>query len=263
VSISKVRIGVTLIVALLGGQAGHIAYSGATSKPAAEILPAQTITTTDYILHIPAGAPQVRPVVFLLPMTGWRAAAYNTNVGFIKFLDDNNLTGVTLESQDGRWNAGTCCLKTGVAHRDDVAFIRSIYTQIAARTPIDPLRSYVIGSSAGGMMAWRMACQAPDIFAAAGVVSGSLMVSCGTTAAKIVRLHGLKDATVLYNSTKPGFEGHVFPTVVQVQAKCTKCSIEIHIYGDLGHTWPANAWTYLVHVTTHVKGATMTGEPNG
>jgi poly(hydroxyalkanoate) depolymerase family esterase len=50
--------------------------------------------------------------------------------------------------------------------------IVSLVNDLLARHPIDPQRVYVAGLSAGGAMAAILAEQAPDVFAAAGIMAG-------------------------------------------------------------------------------------------
>lgn len=50
--------------------------------------------------------------------------------------------------------------------------IVSLVNDLLARHPIDPARVYVAGLSAGGALAAILAEQAPDVFAAAGIMAG-------------------------------------------------------------------------------------------
>jgi poly(hydroxyalkanoate) depolymerase family esterase len=56
--------------------------------------------------------------------------------------------------------------------RGEPAAIVSLVNDVLARHPIDPKRIYVAGLSAGGAMAAILAEQAPDVFAAAGIMAG-------------------------------------------------------------------------------------------
>lgn len=75
---------------------------------------------------------------------------------------------------DGQWNDGRG-LDQYTAQRegvDDVAFISALVDDIARRQPIDRSRIYVTGMSNGGLMAHRIACEAPDLVAAIAPVEG-------------------------------------------------------------------------------------------
>jgi poly(hydroxyalkanoate) depolymerase family esterase len=56
-------------------------------------------------------------------------------------------------------------------HGEPMAIV-ALVTDLLARHPIDPKRVYVAGLSAGGAMAAILAEQAPDVFAAAGIMAG-------------------------------------------------------------------------------------------
>lgn len=75
---------------------------------------------------------------------------------------------------EGQWNDGRG-LNQYTAQRDgvdDVAFISALVDDIARRQPIDRSRIYVTGMSNGGLMAHRIACEAPGLVAAIAPVEG-------------------------------------------------------------------------------------------
>ena len=55
---------------------------------------------------------------------------------------------------------------------DDVGFLRKLVALVAAEFTVDDERFYIAGFSNGAMMAQRMGCEAPELFAAAGLVGG-------------------------------------------------------------------------------------------
>ena len=71
------------------------------------------------------------------------------------------------------WNAGHCCGYAAETGADDVGFLLALVEQMKTKHAVDPARIYVTGISNGGMMAQRLALEAPTVFAAvAPVVSG-------------------------------------------------------------------------------------------
>lgn len=60
---------------------------------------------------------------------------------------------------DGNWNDGRPGIAEGI---DDVGFLRAMLADAGRRTPIDPERTFVTGVSNGGLMSFRMACEASD-----------------------------------------------------------------------------------------------------
>ena len=129
------------------------------------------------------------------------------------------------------WNAGTCC---GIAARDsvnDAAFVISVIDAIAARLSVDRHRIYVAGFSAGGRLAYHLACQAAIHFAAVAVISGSVTDSRCRPAVPvpIVAFHGTDDDELSYSEPSatpvpapvPGTSG--LPPTVQLWASLDGC----------------------------------------
>lgn len=85
--------------------------------------------------------------------------------------------------------------------RDDVAFTLAVLDDLEARVPIDRDRIYASGFSAGGSMAWLMACEAGAQLAGMVSVAGALRVPNGTDCAgleglPILQVHGFADMQV-------------------------------------------------------------------
>jgi polyhydroxybutyrate depolymerase len=99
------------------------------------------------------------------------------------------------------WNAGGCCGYAMGHNIDDVGFLRAVVAQIEQDYPIDHRRVYAAGISNGGMMVYRLACEASDIFAAIGVVSGVLVKHpCAPRApVSVIDFHGTEDQYVPIN----------------------------------------------------------------
>jgi polyhydroxybutyrate depolymerase len=99
------------------------------------------------------------------------------------------------------WNAGNCCGYALENHVDDVGFIRAAVKQVENRYPIDPKRIYATGISNGGMMAYTMACEASDMFAAVGIVSGIIAdPSCKPSQpVSVIHFHGSADQNIPIN----------------------------------------------------------------
>ncbi|HVM83360.1 MAG TPA: PHB depolymerase family esterase [Candidatus Binatia bacterium] len=96
------------------------------------------------------------------------------------------------------WNAGACCGYAVQHGMDDVGFIRAMVADIAGIVPVDPKRIYATGISNGGMMAYRLACDASDLLAAVGVVSGVVVVvPCEPRfPVAVIDFHGTADQNV-------------------------------------------------------------------
>lgn len=73
-----------------------------------------------------------------------------------------------------RWNDGRGTLESSAAGIDDVAFMRALVDDIAGRVPLDRARVFVAGASNGGMMAYRIGCEAADLVAGIAPVIGAI-----------------------------------------------------------------------------------------
>lgn len=104
----------------------------------------------------------------------------------------------------GFWNLG-CCNEAFEQKINDLGFIRQIIERTAAEVAIDPDRVYIAGWSGGGAMAYAVACDVPERFAAIGTVAGSLLRSdCAPRAdLSVVHIHGTKDQTSPYGGCSP------------------------------------------------------------
>jgi polyhydroxybutyrate depolymerase len=100
------------------------------------------------------------------------------------------------------WNAGGCCGPAADKKRDDVGFVREIIAKLRKDYDIDGERIYVAGSSNGGMLAYRIAADLPDVVAAVASVNGCVQVeglklhgpvsilSFNGSRDHVIRLHG-------------------------------------------------------------------------
>ncbi|SDZ95506.1 alpha/beta hydrolase family esterase [Rubrimonas cliftonensis] len=83
---------------------------------------------------------------------------------------------------------------------DDVAFLRSLVARLAAEGRVDPSRVFVAGPSIGGMMALRVACEAPDLVQGVAAVIAALPVGLDCPAAAppmpALFIHGTEDRIV-------------------------------------------------------------------
>jgi polyhydroxybutyrate depolymerase len=99
------------------------------------------------------------------------------------------------------WNAGNCCADARDRQVDDVGFVRQLLDQLSSQLNIDGKRIYATGMSNGAMMAYRLACEMPDRFAAIAAVAGTDNTRQCTPKAPIaiLHIHAQNDDRVLYN----------------------------------------------------------------
>lgn len=99
------------------------------------------------------------------------------------------------------WNAGGCCGYARDKQVDDVAFLRAVVADVEKIQKVNPKRIYATGISNGGMMAYRLACEASDVFAAIGPVSAIQDVTECKPAqyVSVIHFHGTDDENVPLN----------------------------------------------------------------
>lgn len=120
------------------------------------------------------------PLPLLLVLHGGGGSAGNmewlTANGFDRIADRDGLLVVYPEGIGNSWNDGRSDLRAEATRRgiDDVAFLRALPAALAERFPVDLTRVYATGISNGGMMSFRLACDAADIFAAVAPVTANL-----------------------------------------------------------------------------------------
>ena len=124
--------------------------------------------------------------------------------GFLLLLPDG-----TIDSTGKRyWNATpTCCAFAGT-DVDDVAYLRSLITDVKAAYNVDAGRVYLIGHSNGGFMSYRMACDAGDQITAIISLAGADYVSesacTPSVGVSVLQIQGTADLTVAYGPSAIG-----------------------------------------------------------
>ncbi|WP_232295556.1 PHB depolymerase family esterase [Parafrankia sp. EUN1f] len=189
-----------------------------------------------YDLHTTVQAGQRRPLVILLHAYLHDAAAMRDLSGATPYSDEHGFVLAYGHAIDGAWNSGTCC--AGVNGVDDVAYLRELVADVERRTPVDPTRVYVWGYSNGGMMAARSVCEAPDVFAAAGVVAGALLVPCQQAPIRMMHIHGTQDTTVPWRGGWSDYVKVTFPDSRTESSRVTSSSVVVGVPWDGGHDWP-------------------------
>jgi polyhydroxybutyrate depolymerase len=107
------------------------------------------------------------------------------------------------------WNDGREDRTSGV---DDVGFLRRLVSELIARGIADQARIYLAGISNGGMMTFRMVCEASELFAGAGTIIANMPAEIGEACQPkkplpIVMLNGTADPLVPYGGGGVGFAG--------------------------------------------------------
>jgi polyhydroxybutyrate depolymerase len=99
------------------------------------------------------------------------------------------------------WNAGNCCGKAMLTQTDDVGFVRRIIDDVSQQLPIDASRIYAVGFSNGAMMAYRIAIELSEVFAAIAPVGGPMGFEAAQPArpVSVCHFHGTADEFAPYD----------------------------------------------------------------
>jgi polyhydroxybutyrate depolymerase len=160
-----------------------------------------------YVVHVPPAATSGRalPVLLSFHGGGGNAAMHQRfsqgdevadREGFLIVYPDGTGLGPMLT-----WNAGTCCGRAVLRQVDDVGFALKVVDDLAGRVRVDLHRVYATGMSNGGMMAHRLAAEAPERIAAIAPVAGGLVYQRFAPArpVPVMHVHSLDDPRALYH----------------------------------------------------------------
>jgi len=183
-----------------------------------------------YVASLPDDTP--RGAVVFLHGYGGRAEGTVANRGLMNALNSRGYAVIAVQGmprfegdRGGSWNS----MARGGARRDDVEFVDSVADHAAQRFGFNRENSILAGFSGGGMMTWRVACDAPTSFAAYAPIAGTLWNPLPETCAAAVRLfhtHGTSDDVVPLAGRTVGSgitQGDVFE-VLDLQRTANGCS---------------------------------------
>lgn len=196
-----------------------------------------------YMTHLPAGYDPnaVYPMVLgfhggqqaSTSAQGWSVFAYQSRLsekadsaGFIMVYPE----GVVF-NQNRSWNAGNCCPPAMNQQVDDVGFINQLLDTLFNTFPIDSNRVYATGSSNGGMLCYRLACEMSHRLAAIATNACTHMYHpCNPqNSIPIISFHSQQDPIVPYDGGlggAPPLTSILFPSqdsTLQVWAQKNNC----------------------------------------
>jgi polyhydroxybutyrate depolymerase len=217
------------------------------------------------LIHVPLRAPEQQhlPVVFNFHGGGGHAANQQ-QYSLMDQLADRETLIVVYPNGTGRleqrlltWNAGTCCAYATLNNVDDVGFTIALLKRLEEVIPIDRRRVYATGMSNGAMMAYRLAAEVPQYFAAIAPVAGGMVVAeiQSSKALPVMHFHSVDDPRALYHgglgTPFPLTKSRVFhPDIDQMIAKWVDhdgCSKEAKIASRLVDERRAQTATRFVY----------------
>ena len=163
-----------------------------------------------YILARPNASGPLPTFIFLHGKGGSGAKAQR--MGFEQLGEREQFVTVLPDGLGGEWNVFPPSFRdrTGrFTNGADTAFIKQLIGDLVHHGIADPNRVYLAGISNGALMTLRMACDAPELFAAIGVILGSMPDYEGQTcnpskSLPLLMYNGTADPIMPYNGGNTG-----------------------------------------------------------
>lgn len=245
---------VTALVVLVGLYAAYVntrLYNA--GLPVAGTVSSHALThegrARSYHVYLPPDLPAGAPAVFVLhgSMGSGLGMRDMTAHEFDVIADREGLAIVYPDGFDKHWNGcrATADYVANTQNIDDVGFLTRVIDELAQRYGIDTARVYITGLSNGGHMAYRMALEAPGVFAAHAPAAASLPApatfGCGESGigVPIAIINGTGDPVNPYLGGQVSIMGNSSRGIV-------RSSIETaHYWRDLaGFTGPGRTVTH-------------------
>ena len=213
--------------------------------------------TRSYRVHLPAAGNGPYPVVFSFHGLNSNAEQEERVSQFSALADREGFIAVYPEGIGAKWRF--------MGRSDaDVLFTLAILDRLVAEQSIDRRRIYASGISNGAQMAWRLACDRPQAFAAFGFVSGGYFKVCdGPERPPIVLFHGTSDRLLPYDGRGALMPVRAFATGWAARDGCRLASqgeviyrhgdatgerwacrpgqeVELYTLDGKGHSWPGS-----------------------
>ena len=179
----------TIAIVTAGAAAFHTALAAPTEgfqplRPGThKVLVDQRVSGVrrSYYVHVPAGHDGTTPLPVVVALHGafGTAREFERESGFSLLADRERFLvvypqGIGLGNLFRHWNSGHCCGKARKINLDDVGFVLAAVDDVAKRNPVDRARLYLVGFSNGGMLAYRIAAEHPEVVAAVAVASATI-----------------------------------------------------------------------------------------
>jgi polyhydroxybutyrate depolymerase len=152
-----------------------------------------------YSLYRPASVESGTPAPLVVVLHGGFGSAGQAeqSYGWDDLADRHGFLVAYPDGVGRSWNAGWCCGAAHIQEVDDVGFVAGLVAELSARDGVDPRQVFAAGVSNGGMLAYRIACESPGLFAAIGVVAATMVCDCLQPGpVSLLHIHGLEDRSV-------------------------------------------------------------------
>ncbi|NJM29017.1 MAG: poly(3-hydroxybutyrate) depolymerase [Rhizobiales bacterium] len=165
----------------------------------------------EYLVHIPRSWRRgtVSPVILALHGGGGDAdyMADDRNYGLISKSEQVGFIAVFPNGVSplasgllATWNGGKCCGAARDRNIDDVGFLKAVTARVLRQAGGDPARVYSVGMSNGGIMSYRLACDAAGMLAGIMAVAGTDNTRTCVPArpVPVLHIHAINDDHVLF-----------------------------------------------------------------
>lgn len=237
-----------LLTAALVAVAGLVAAgSAATSSgdvPSRLRSPDPVIASVPFdarpVLRVPAGPVRETAVIALHGYTS-TPDQMRVRLGSDAWAEELDATVVYLRGLGARpsWNAGGCCGSAARSGIDDVGFVGHVVRDLRAE---GARRIVLVGYSNGGMLAYRVACERPDLIDEIAVVNATIAVpECAGAFSALhlagevdpaVPVQGVDDVPYLFTGFRP---------LVDLPRVAPAARLDVRILPDVGHEVPPEA----------------------
>jgi polyhydroxybutyrate depolymerase len=157
-----------------------------------------------------ASVPTPAPTVIVLHGATATAAMTARTSGFAEAAAARGFAAVFPQGVYRQWNDGR---EDGrISTIDDVGFLRQLVHELVQRGIADRRHIYLAGISNGGMMTFRMLCEASELFAGAATIIANMPAGIGERCQvrkpqPLVMFNGTADPLVPYEGGPVGFAG--------------------------------------------------------
>ena len=169
--------------------------------------------TREFILHIPSSYDSSTPTPLIINFHGFGGCATDFADTIGNYYNLNNLAdseniivaypqGITRAKGAPEWDPADPSSTQSITE-NDVLFTRELVAEVSSELNVDSDRVYATGYSNGGMMVYGLACNAADLIAAGGIMSGIMLgTACeGDEFISLIHFHGIGDDALPYDGS--------------------------------------------------------------
>ncbi len=158
-----------------------------------------------YRLHLPANSRPNQSLALVVNLHGFNSDAEQQEQGS-QMSAKADTAGFIVVYPQGLGEPASWRFGSRPEAQADIAFIRALVQHLTAQYAVDPQRVFVTGISNGAEMTYRLACDAADVFAAVGMISGGYPPFRDCQPARpvpAVLFHGTADRLLPYEGHPP------------------------------------------------------------